>query len=100
MSKIDLQALLRDMDSMVAASERLVEAVASDVSTDVTQARRKAEQSLQAARTHLDRGKLRALQRARAVARSARQQVQNEPWRAVSIAAGAGLLTGLLLRRR
>ena len=100
MPKIDLQELLHDMDRMVADSERLVDAVANEAGADVALARRKAEESLKAARVHLDRGKLKALRRARVLARSTRQHVREEPWQALGIAAGIGVLAGLLLRRR
>lgn len=100
MQKFDMQALVRDMNRMVADSERLVDAMAGEASDEIARARSKAEQSLKTARVHLDGSRASVLRRARTLARSTRQHVRNEPWKTLGIAAGVGLVVGLLLSRR
>lgn len=100
MPNFDMQTLLRNMERVVTDSERLLDAVAGEANEDIVHARRKAEQSLKNARAHLGSSKLHAMRRARELTRSARQRVQNQPWQTLSIAAGVGVLVGLLWRRR
>jgi ElaB/YqjD/DUF883 family membrane-anchored ribosome-binding protein len=96
----DLRALLRDMDRMVADTDRLVQALANDASADVAKARSQAERSLETARGHLQSNSRRSLRRALAMAHSARHRIRSNPSKTLGIAAGVGLLIGSLYSRR
>lgn len=96
----DLRALLRDMDRMVADTDRLVQTLANDASADVAAARRRTEKSLETVRSHLQSNSRRSLRRAIATAYSARQRIRSNPWKTLGIAAGLSLLIGSLWSRR
>jgi ElaB/YqjD/DUF883 family membrane-anchored ribosome-binding protein len=81
MQQFDMRALIRDMDRMVADSERLVAAVTGEASDEIARARHKAEQSLKAARMHLNGSSANVLQRARTLIRSTRHHIRDEPWK-------------------
>ena len=100
MQESELRSLVREMDRMVTDTERLVRTVTNDAGEEVSRARAKAQHSLQAARTHLRGGKLRAWRRAHELAVSAEQRVRSNPWRTLGIAAGIGLLAGVIMSRQ
>jgi ElaB/YqjD/DUF883 family membrane-anchored ribosome-binding protein len=58
------------------------------------------DESLKAARERLEHLEDLVLQRSKAAAKATDSYVRANPWQAVGIAAGVGLLLGLLLRRR
>ncbi len=96
----DLRALLRDMDRMVADTDRLVQSLANDASAEVAKARSRTEKSLETARSYLQSNSRRSVRRAVAMAHSARQQIRSNPWKTLGTAAGIGLLIGSLCSRR
>ena len=64
------------------------------------EARERAEQSLRGAKERLSSLEDDALERAREFANDAEAYVRDKPWNAVAVAAGVGLLLGLLIGRR
>jgi len=66
----------------------------------VSEVRDRASDSLRAAREQLGTLEQEVLTRAKEAARDADGYVRENPWQAVGIAAGVGLLLGILISRR
>ncbi len=66
----------------------------------IQEVRARAEESLRQAKERLSAIEEEALRRAREVADAADEYVRENPWQSVGIAAGIGLVVGLLLARR
>jgi ElaB/YqjD/DUF883 family membrane-anchored ribosome-binding protein len=89
--------LLEDLQAIVTDAEELLRATAGLAGEKVQEARARAEESLSAARERLGDVRDDAMQQARDVVSSADDYVRRHPWQAVGIAAGAGLLVGMLI---
>jgi ElaB/YqjD/DUF883 family membrane-anchored ribosome-binding protein len=95
--EVTVDKLLEDLQTVVSDAEALLKATASQAGEKVQEARAKAAESLSAARERLDGIKDSAIQQARDAISSGDEYVRRNPWQAVGIAAGAGLLVGLLI---
>jgi ElaB/YqjD/DUF883 family membrane-anchored ribosome-binding protein len=89
--------LLEDLQAVVTDAEELLKATAGHAGEKAQQARARAEESLTAARERLGEMRDDAVQQARELVSSGEEYVRRNPWQAVGIAAGAGLLVGLLI---
>ena len=81
--------LMDDLRAMIADAEELLRATADQAGPQVQEVRERAEQSLRNARERLE-----------GTGRQLDAQVREHPWAAVGIAAGIGLLVGILLARK
>ena len=81
-------------------AEALLRATSSQTGEKIQEVRARAEESLRAAKERLSSIEDEALRRAREVADATNEYVRENPWQSVGIAAGVGLLVGLLLARR
>lgn len=95
--EVTFEKLLEDLQTVVADAETLLKATAHQAGEKVQEARARAADSLSAARQRLDEIKDSALQQARDAATSTDEYVHRNPWQAVGIAAGVGVLVGLLI---
>lgn len=101
------ERLLAEFNAIVSETERLLKGTrAGSAETDgLPQAETaglesKLDENLKAARERLDQLEDAVLSRAQAAFKSTDAFVRANPWPAVGIAAGIGLLIGLLMRRR
>lgn len=92
--------LVSDLKTVMQDAESLLKATSALTGEKVQEARAKAEESLRQAKERLSEVEEEALRRAREVAEAADEYVHDNPWQSVGIAAGVGLLVGLLLARR
>jgi len=92
-----IDRLLANLQSVVTDAEALLKATSQQAGEKVQEARAKAEESLTAAREHLSEVQEGTLQQARELFTESEEYVRKNPWQAVGIAAGAGVLIGLLL---
>jgi ElaB/YqjD/DUF883 family membrane-anchored ribosome-binding protein len=92
--------LMTDIKAVVADAEELLKATASQTGERITQARAKAEESLSKAKVRLADAQAATVEHAKAAAKATDDYVHENPWRAVSVAAVAGLLLGALIARR
>jgi ElaB/YqjD/DUF883 family membrane-anchored ribosome-binding protein len=92
--------LVADLKVVVADAEELLRATASQAGEKVSAARTRIEASLAAAKVKLDDAERAALEKAKEAAKATDEYVHEHPWKAVGIAAAAGLLLGLLIGRR
>jgi len=97
---VSADKLIEDLHVVVRDAEDLLKATASQAGEKVQQARARAEESVRKAKARLAGLEEEALAKARAIANDADKYVHDKPWHAVGIAAGVGLVLGLLIGRR
>lgn len=97
---ITTDQLVADLKTVVQDAEALLRATSAQTGERIQEVRARAEQSLQQARTRLSELEQDAYRRAQEVADATEGYVRENPWQSVGIAAGVGLLLGLLLTRR
>ena len=94
------EKLRRDLRTVVEDAEALLQATAAHTGERVDGIRARAQASLKQAKSRLLEAEDEALEQVRAAAATADEYVRENPWQAVGVAAGVGLLLGLLLSRR
>lgn len=92
--------LVADLKTVMEDAEALLKATSTLTGEKIQQVRERAEESLRQAKARLSEVEEEAMRRAREVADAADEYVRENPWQAVGIAAGIGLVVGLLLARR
>lgn len=92
--------LMSDLKVLIADAEALLKSSSSDVGEAVAGARSRIEARLDDAKANLLQLQQEAAQRAKAAGRAADDYVHEHPWQAVGVAAGIGLVVGLLIGRR
>jgi ElaB/YqjD/DUF883 family membrane-anchored ribosome-binding protein len=97
---ISKDKLIQDFRIVVADAEELLRATASQAGEKVTAARERIQDSLHAAKVKLAEAEDVIVEQGRLAVRVTDEYVQENPWRAVGIAAGVGLVIGLLIGRR
>jgi len=104
MSKLPMDAtkeqLIADFKTVVADAEALLKATANQGGSELTDLRAKAEASLKSAKATIASEQDALLASAKEAAKSADIYVHDNPWGAVGVGAGIGLLIGLLSSRR
>jgi ElaB/YqjD/DUF883 family membrane-anchored ribosome-binding protein len=99
-TEVTTDQLVADLKAVMHDAEALLRATSSQTGERIQEVRAKAEQSLQQARARLSELEREALRRAQEVADATEVYVRENPWQSLGIAAGVGLLVGLLLSRR
>ncbi len=96
---ISKEKLMQDLQLVVADAEELLRATAGQAGDKVSAARERIEESLSAAKQRLAVTQEAMLEKTREAARVTDEYVHDNPWRAVGIAAGVGLVVGMLISR-
>jgi ElaB/YqjD/DUF883 family membrane-anchored ribosome-binding protein len=91
--------LMSDLKTLVGDAEELLKATASQAGEKVTVARQKIEQSLIEGKKALADAEKVLIDKSKECVDIADDYVRENPWSAVGIAAGVGLVLGLLIRR-
>jgi ElaB/YqjD/DUF883 family membrane-anchored ribosome-binding protein len=91
--------LVDDLKSLIADAEELLRATTNQAGEAVAAARQKIERSLIEGKKALSDAEQVVIQRSKEAADFADDYVRENPWSAIGIAAGVGLLVGLLMRR-
>lgn len=94
------EKLLRDLQTVVEDAEALLQATAAQTGDRIDTIRTRARESLKQAKTRLVEAEGEAMEQVREVATSTDKYVHENPWQAAGVAAGVGLLLGLLISRR
>lgn len=94
------QQLVTDMKSVIADAEDMLHATADQAGEKVATMRARIQERLQGARARLSEAEQVLVTKTRAAARATDTYVHESPWTAVGIAAGVGLLVGLIIGRR
>ncbi|MFN3617634.1 MAG: YqjD family protein [Aquabacterium sp.] len=92
--------LMADLKLVMADAEALLAATSDDASASVAQLRARVTETLSKAKDGLIEAQEVVVDRARAAAKATDHYVHDHPWKAVGIAAGVGLLLGMLISRR
>jgi ElaB/YqjD/DUF883 family membrane-anchored ribosome-binding protein len=92
--------LIDALNTVIRDAESLLKATAAQTGEKIDEVRARAEESVQLAKARLVGIEDEALERARELAKDADNYVRGNPWGAVGVAAGIGLVLGLLLGRR
>jgi ElaB/YqjD/DUF883 family membrane-anchored ribosome-binding protein len=102
MSTVDVsrEKLAQDFRTVVADSEELVKATAQETGERIKNVRSRLEHTLQSARTRAVELERQAVERARTAAKATDRYAHEKPWQTAAVAAGVGLLIGLLIGRR
>ena len=91
--KADMAAVLRD-------AEALIQASSAAGGEKMNEARAKIRESLEAAKVRLHQAERAARQHGEDTLRATEDYVRHNPWQAIGVAAGVGLVVGVLLARR
>ncbi len=97
---ISADKLIDDLHTVLRDAESLLKATAAQTGEKIEEARARAEETVRQVRARLSDVEEEALKRARVLAAEADAYVRDNPWQVVGIAAGVGLVLGLLLGRR
>ncbi|MBI1965241.1 MAG: DUF883 domain-containing protein [Betaproteobacteria bacterium] len=92
--------LMQDLKIVISDAEELLRATASQAGEKAAAAREKVQDSLRRAKVKLAEVEDIMIDRGKLAARATDEYVHDNPWRAVGIAAGIGLVIGLLIGRR
>lgn len=92
--------LVQDMKVVIADAEDLLRETANQAGEKISVARARIEDSLHQAKVKLAEAEALVSERAREAARYTDEYVHENPWRAIGVAAGIGLLLGLIISRR
>ncbi|HEY5899633.1 MAG TPA: DUF883 family protein [Burkholderiales bacterium] len=100
MDTANADKLMHDMRAVVIDAEELLKATAAQTGDRIEKIRAKAEGSVRAAREQLLAAGEKFETSAKAAAHDVNDQVHKHPWATAGVAAGIGLLVGLLIGRR
>ena len=92
------ERLVGDLKNLVADAEELLKATASQAGDKIGLARQKIEQSLIEGKKALADAERTIVEKSKEAADIADDYVRENPWSAIGIAAGVGLVLGLLIR--
>jgi ElaB/YqjD/DUF883 family membrane-anchored ribosome-binding protein len=93
------EKLVSDLKTLIGDAEELLKATTNQAGEKVTAARQKIEQSLIEGKKALADAEKIVIQKSKEYADVADDYVRENPWSAVGVAAGVGLILGLLIRR-
>jgi ElaB/YqjD/DUF883 family membrane-anchored ribosome-binding protein len=99
-SEVTTDQLIEDLKTVMSDAEALLKATSAQTGEKIQEVRARAEESLRLAKQRLTAAEEEALRRAREFADATEEYVRDNPWQSVGIAAGVGLVLGLLLSRR
>ena len=99
-SEVTKEQLISDFKVVVADAEALLKATAGQGGEAMAAVRSRVEASLATAKEKMSDAQAAMLAKTRAAARATDEYVHVHPWKAVGVAAGVGLVVGLLIGRR
>lgn len=100
MTQANKDKLIADFKVVIADAEEILRVTAGQAGEKVADLREKAQARLTTAKIKLAEAEAILVDKAKAAGRAADDYVHDNPWRAVGIAAGVGLVIGLLIGRR
>ena len=94
------EQLVKEMKSAIASAEDMLSATADQAGEQIASLRARIQERLKTARVRLAEAEEVLVTKTRAAAKATDAYVHESPWTAVGIAAGVGLLVGLIIGRR
>lgn len=99
-STVTKEKLVADLKVVIADAEELLRATANQAGEKVVELRARMQENLTTARHKLADAEAALKEKSREVARATDDYVHEHPWKSIGVAAGVGLLVGLLIGRR
>ena len=99
-TQVNKDKLIADFKVVIADAEEILRVTAGQAGDKMSDLREKAQARLVDAKFKLAEAEAMLVDKAKAAGRAADDYVHDHPWRAVGIAAGVGLVLGLLIGRR
>jgi ElaB/YqjD/DUF883 family membrane-anchored ribosome-binding protein len=100
MTDMTREKLIADFKVVLADAEELLKATAAQTGDKAVEMREKVTEHLKRAKFRLQEEQEKMLTRTKEVAGATDDYVHEHPWEAVGVAAGVGILLGLLISRR
>ncbi|MEX8520174.1 MAG: YqjD family protein [Leptothrix sp. (in: b-proteobacteria)] len=94
------QKLMADLRLVVVDAEKLLDATAEQAGEGAAELRSRVRASLAQAKAGLSHLQDAAVERAKAAGQATDVYVHENPWKSIGVAAGIGLLVGVLIGRR
>ncbi len=94
------EKLMADLKTVLADAEALLAATSGDASAGIAELRAKVQATLSRAKDGLLEAQGAAIDKAKAAAKATDGYVHEHPWKSIGVAAGVGLLLGMLIGRR
>lgn len=98
--EVSKEQLIADFKVVIADAEALLKATANQGGEKVAELRAKAEESITTMKGKIGEAQDRVVERGKAAAKATDVYVHDNPWSSMGIAAGVGLVIGLLIGRR
>ena len=99
-NEVTSEQLVADFKVVVADAEALLKATANQGGEKLAEVRARTEESLRVAKARMADAQAALLVKTREAAKATDAYVHENPWRAIGVAAGVGLVIGLLIGRR
>src|SRR5574340_1478807 len=98
-SEVSKEKLMQDLRVVVSDAEELLRATAGQAGEKATAARERIQESLVSAKARLIAAEEAVVAKTKQAAKATDEYVHENPWKAVGIAAGVGLVIGMLISR-
>lgn len=96
---VSKEKLMQDLRVVVADAEELLRATAGQAGEKVSAARERIQENLASAKERLVAAEHAVVEKTKQAAKATDEYVHENPWKAVGIAAGVGLVVGMLISR-
>lgn len=96
---VSKEKLMQDLQNVVADAEELLRATANQTGERVAAARERIEENLVVAKERLAAAERVVIEKTKQAATATDEYVHDNPWQAIGVAAGVGLLVGMLITR-
>lgn len=97
--EVSKEKLMQDLRVVVADAEELLRATAGQAGDKAAAARERIQESLVVAKERLVAAERAVVEKTKQAAKATDEYVHENPWKAVGIAAGVGLIVGMLISR-
>lgn len=97
--EVSKEKLMQDLRVVVADAEELLRATAGQAGEKVSAARERIQENLAAAKERLAAAQEAVAAKTKQAAKATDEYVHENPWKAVGIGAGVGLIVGMLISR-
>lgn len=96
---VSKEKLMQDLRVVVADAEELLRATAGQAGEKAAAARERIQESLVAAKERMVAAERAVVEKTKEAAKATDEYVHENPWKSVGIAAGVGLVIGMLISR-
>ena len=96
---VSKEKLMQDMRAVVTDAEELLRATAGQAGDKVAAARERIQANLATAKERLAEAEHAVLEKTKQAAKATDEYVHENPWKAIGVAAGVGLVVGMLISR-